>query len=378
MNISILGSSGSVGKQSVDVALHMGYTVGAISVGSNIKTAEEQIRILKPELCAVADEKAAKELAVRVKDTNTRIVGGKEGVCQAARYEKSDVVVNSIVGMAGLEPTLSAIDGGKKKIAIANKETLVCAGDIVMNKARENGVCMFPVDSEHSAIFQCLAGGNKIKKILLTASGGPFFGKTYEDLKDVDVKNTLSHPTWSMGAKITVDSATLANKGFEIIEACHLFGVTPDDIQVVVHRESIIHSMVEFEDNCVIAQMSLPDMRECIQYALTYPLRASSKTESIDFYTLGKLTFSRPDTNAFPLLDFACRAYKQGGIIPSCLNGANEEAVGLFLEGKIKFTDITELVIKVTEGFENIQSPDIDTIIESGYIARRKVAELAK
>jgi 1-deoxy-D-xylulose-5-phosphate reductoisomerase len=280
--------------------------------------------------------------------------------------------------MAGLEPTLAAIEGGKKKIAIANKETLVCAGDIVMQKAKEKGVCMFPVDSEHSAIFQCLAGGNKIKRILLTASGGPFFGKSYDELKEVDAKKALAHPTWNMGAKITVDSATLANKGFEIIEACHLFGVSPDDIQVVVHRESIIHSMVEFEDNCVIAQMSLPDMRECIQYALTYPLRAPSKTEPIDFYTLGKLTFAKPDTTAFPLLDFACKAYKMGGIIPSCLNGANEEAVKLFLEDRIKFTDVTELVIKVTESFENIKDPDIETIIESGYIARRKVAELVK
>lgn len=378
MNISVLGSSGSVGTQSIDVALHMGYKVGAISVGSNIKIAEEQIRLLSPEICAVADEKAAKDLAVRVKDTNTRILSGKDGVCEVARYEKSDVVVNSVVGMAGLEPTLAAIEGGKKKIAIANKETLVCAGDIVMQKAKEKGVCMFPVDSEHSAIFQCLAGGNKIKRILLTASGGPFFGKSYDELKEVDAKKALAHPTWSMGAKITVDSATLANKGFEIIEACHLFGVTPDDIQVVVHRESIIHSMVEFEDNCVIAQMSLPDMRECIQYALTYPLRAPSKTEPIDFYTLGKLTFAKPDTAAFPLLDFACKAYKMGGIIPSCLNGANEEAVKLFLEDRIKFTDVTELVIKVTESFENIKDPDIETIIESGYIARRKVAELVK
>lgn len=378
MNIAILGSSGSVGTQSIDVARHMGYTVGAISVGSNIKVAEEQIRLFSPELCAVADEKAASDLAIRVKDTATKVVGGEEGVCAVASYQKSDVVVNSIVGMAGLKPTLAAIDSRKKKIAIANKETLVCAGSIVMKKAKEKGACMFPVDSEHSAVFQCLAGGNKIKRILLTASGGPFYGKSYEELKNVDVKKTLSHPTWSMGAKITVDSATLANKGFEVIEACHLFGVEPEDITVVVHRESIIHSMVEFEDNCVIAQMSMPDMRECIQYALTYPKRMPSKTPSIDFYSLSRLTFGKPDHEAFPLLSFACKAYKMGGIIPSCMNGANEEAVKLFLEGEISFTDITELVIKVTNSFENIEGADIDDIIQGGLEARRRVLALVK
>ncbi len=374
MSISILGSSGSVGRQTVDVAVHLGITVDAISVGSNIDEAEKQIRLLRPTLCAVADKEKAKELAIRVKDTPCRIAGGDEGVIEVAAFEKSDTVVNSIVGMAGLLPTLAAIDSGKKKIALANKETLVCAGEIVMSRAKEKGCCIFPVDSEHSAIYQCLAGGNKIKKILLTASGGPFFGKTKEELLNVDLKKTLSHPTWNMGAKITVDSATLANKGFEVIEACHLFGVTPEDVQVVVHRESIIHSMVEFEDNCVIAELSLPDMRECIQYALTYPERKPSKTESLDFYALSGLTFHKPDGEAFPLLPFACRCFTLGGVIPSVLNGANEEAVKLFLNGKISFADITERVISVTEKFENVVCPSLDDIINCGMEARRRVA----
>lgn len=375
MKITILGSTGSIGRQSVDVALFMGYRVEALAFSRDIKTGEEQIRVLKPSLCAVFDEEAGKELALRVADTDTRVVYGEEGVLEAASLDGIDVVINSIVGMAGLKPTLCAIEH-TKRLALANKESLVCAGDIVMKRIKERGVELLPVDSEHSAIFRCLQSGTgEFNKLILTASGGPFFGKKAEELKDKGVKETLAHPTWSMGAKITVDSATLMNKGFEVLEACHIFNTVPEKIEVVVHRQSIIHSMVELPDRAVIAQLSVPDMRECIQYALTYPEIKESKLEALDFSKLKLLTFDEYDGETFPLLDFACKCFNRGGVIPSVLNGANEEAVAAFLRGEIKFPMISEAVMKITEEFENIASPDAATIIASGVEARRRTAQ---
>lgn len=379
MKITILGSTGSIGRQAVDVAIFMGYRVEAIAFSRDIKTGEEQIRLLKPRICAVFDEEAGRELSRRVADTDTKIVYGEEGVLEVASLDGIDTVINAIVGMAGLRPTLCAIEH-TKRLALANKESLVCAGDIVMKRIRKRGVELLPVDSEHSAIFRCLLSekNRKFKKLILTASGGPFFGKSNEELKDKGVEETLAHPTWSMGAKITVDSATLMNKGFEVIEACHIFNTDPSGIEVVVHRQSIIHSMVELPDNAVIAQLSVPDMRECIQYALTYPVVESSKLEALDFSKIRALTFDKYDGDTFPLLDFACRCFERGGVIPSVLNGANEEAVATFLKGKIKFTDIAQAVMKVTTEFENIKAPDADKIIEAGFEARRKVAELLR
>ncbi len=377
MKITILGSTGSIGRQSVDVAQYMGYEVTSLAFGSDIKTGEEQLRLLKPRICAVFNEEAGRELASRVSDTDTKVVWGEDGVIEAASYEDTDAVINAIVGMAGLRPTLAALEH-TKRLALANKESLVCAGDIVMKKIKDGGVSLIPVDSEHSAIFRCLRSGHegKFSKLILTASGGPFYGKSAEELKDKGVKETLAHPTWSMGAKITVDSATLMNKGFEVIEACHIFDASPDDIEVLVHRQSIVHSMAELPDGSVIAQLSVPDMRECIQYALTYPEVLPSKLEKLDFCKLGALTFAKYDGETFPLLDFACKCYKRGGVIPSVLNGANEEAVAKFLKGEIKFPAIAETVMKVTDNFENITDPDTEDIISAGFEARRRVREL--
>ncbi len=374
MKITILGSTGSIGKQSIDVAKHMGYSVPVITVGKNIKLAEEQIRDIKPQICAVADEGAAKLLRIAVADTSTDVISGSEGIIEAAGYLDSDVIINSIVGMAGLLPTLSALKTGSR-LALANKETLVCAGDIVMNEVKSRKVELIPVDSEHSAIFRCLVGNKKYKKLILTASGGPFFGKSSDELENVTIDKVLSHPTWSMGAKITVDSATLMNKGFEVIEACHLYDCTPQRVDVVVHRESIIHSMVQFEDNSYLAQLSQPDMRECIQYALTYPDILRSELDELDFSSHGKLTFYKPDNKAFPLLSFAEKMFEKGGIYPSAMNGANEEAVAIFLEGKISFSDISRSVMFVTEGMPDIKSPSLDDIISAGNEARMRVRE---
>lgn len=379
MKITILGSTGSIGRQAVDVALFMGYEVTALAFSRDIKTGEEQIRLLKPRICAVFDEDAGRELALRVADTDTKVVYGEDGVLEAASYRGVDVVINAIVGMAGLRPTLCALEH-VKRLALANKETLVCAGDIVMKKIKEKGVELLPVDSEHSAIFRCLRSemDGRFSKLILTASGGPFYSRTKDELKDMGVRQTLAHPTWQMGAKITVDSATLMNKGFEVIEACHIFDADPDDVEVLVHRQSIVHSMVELQDGAVIAQLSVPDMRECIQYALTYPKVKPSALERIDFCKLGALTFSKYDAETFPLLDFACDCYKRGGVIPSVLNGANEEAVAAFLQEKIKFPAISEAVMKVTSEFANKNEPTLEDIISAGFEARARVRELLK
>ena len=346
----ILGSTGSVGEQAVDVAKMMGVKVDAISAHRNVKRAEEQARFFGVKACAMSDTDAANDLKVRLADTDIKVYSGTDGICEMVAEVGSDrpeeyIVENSIVGEAGLLPTLATIKSGKR-LALANKESLVVGGDIVMSAAKESGKEILPVDSEHCAIFECLRAGKKseIKSLILTASGGPFFGSSSNELRDVTVEKALAHPTWKMGPKITVDSATLMNKGFEVIEAVHLFGVRPDQVKVVVHRESIIHSAVEYIDNSVIAQMSVPDMRHCVQYALTYPERMVAETKPLDLFEVGKLSFAAPDIETFVLLKKAYEAIEKGGALPAVLNAANEEAVAAFLDEKIGFYDIFEIV----------------------------------
>jgi len=344
----ILGSTGSVGEQAIDVARRDGVRVSAISAHKNVRRVEEQAREFSVDFCAMSDEDAAKDLRVRLADTDIKVFSGIEGIGEMIAGADGDVVLNSIIGKAGLEPTLAAIDSGKR-LALANKESLVVAGDIVMERARKNSVEVLPVDSEHCAIFQCLKAGSpqEIKKILLTASGGPFFGRTRDELDKISVAEALAHPTWKMGPKITVDSATLMNKGFEVIEAVHLFDVTSEQVEVVIHRESIIHSMVEYIDNSVIAQMSVPDMRLCVQYALNYPDRCEAIIDELDLFKISSLSFSRPDMDTFYLLKLAFETAKKGGALPAVLNAANEVAVAAFLDSRISFYKITELVSEV-------------------------------
>lgn len=371
----MLGSTGSVGRQALDVCRHRNIKVSALSAGSNISLLEEQIREFSPGLCAVADERAAADLAVRVADTGTRIISGKNSAEVIASEADADTVLNSVSGIAGLRPTLAAIRAGKR-LALANKESLVTYGKVVMAEAERRGVMILPVDSEHSAVFQCLSG-QKIKKIILTASGGPFFGKKREELARITPADALAHPTWSMGNRITIDSATLMNKGFEVIEAVMLFGVTPEQVGVVVHRESIIHSMVEYTDNAVIAQMGAPDMRLCVQYALTYPERYDSPVAELDLVKLSRLTFAEPDGEAFPLLPLAYRAVKRGGVVPAVMNGADEAAVAMFLDGRISFTDISDIVSAVTENAPEVECPTLEDIEAADREARRMAAEMA-
>ena len=339
--ISILGASGSVGTQALDVARSRGYEIDFISVGKNVRLAEAVAREFRVKYVAVADEGAYSDLKTRLADTDMRVLSGEEGIVEGIHLSESECAVNSIIGEAGLLPTLDVIDSGKR-LALANKESLVIAGDIVMKRARERGVEIIPVDSEHSAIFQSLKSGRneEIKKIILTASGGPFFEKTKEELKSVTLADTLAHPTWKMGKKITVDSATLMNKGFEVIEAAHLFSVSPDKIEVTVHRESILHSAVEYIDNAIIGEFSVPDMRMCVQYAVDYPKRMPSSSEELDLFKVGRLTFARPDEEKFPLLRLAKEAIAIGGAVPAVLNAADEVAVGAFLRERISFEGI--------------------------------------
>ena len=350
-SVAILGSTGSVGRQALEVAAHHGIPVDYISAHSSLDLLEEQVRAFRPRLCSVVDEKAAADLRVRIADTPTRVLSGKEGILTGITETTAPVVVNSILGEAGLLPTLATIDAGKR-LALANKESLVVAGQEVMRRAREKGIEILPVDSEHCAIFQCLQAGrrNEVRRLLLTASGGPFFGYTRGQLEKVSKREALAHPTWQMGAKITVDSATLMNKGFELIEAATLFDMPADAVSVVVQRQSIIHSMVEYIDNTVIAQLSVPDMRDCVQYALTYPTRAAGLTPPLDFFALGRLTFDQPDGEAFPLLPLAGEAYAAGGAVPACLNAANEEAVAAFLGEQLYLTDIFDIVSETVHG----------------------------
>jgi 1-deoxy-D-xylulose-5-phosphate reductoisomerase len=356
--VSILGSTGSIGRQTLEVTEHLNIKIRALSVFNNIDLLERQILKYSPELAAVYDKEAAQELKKRLSGVNTRITQGMDGLIEAALDSRADIIVTAISGEVGLEPTLAALRTGKR-VAIANKEPLVCAGGLVMKTAREYGAEIIPVDSEHSAIFQCLTEirlrkdgikklsklqSPQIKKIILTASGGPFRGLTHDELKKITPEQALKHPNWDMGKKITIDSATLMNKGLELIEAIHLFGLTPDQIEVVIHPESIIHSMVEFADGSTIAQLSSPDMRQPIQYALTYPNRQPSLTKPLDLTQIGQLTFEKPDHDTFPCLRLAFEAAKKGDAACAALNKANEEAVNLFLNNKISFTEIPEII----------------------------------
>ena len=353
----ILGSTGSVGTQAIDVAMREHIPVLALSADKNAKLIEEQARALGVRACAMNDVSAANDLKSRLADTSIKVYAGREGICHMIEEVSSDnenpvTAINSIVGGAGLMPTLSVLRSGKT-LALANKESLVVGGETVMKLAKEKNSEILPVDSEHSAIFQSLRSGNnkEIKKLILTASGGPFFGYNREQLEGITVERALAHPTWKMGAKITIDSATLMNKGFEVIEAVHLFDVSPDKVEVVVHRESIIHSAVEYIDNSIIAQMSKPDMRHCVKYALTHPQRTEAVTEELDLFSVGKLTFARPDMDTFRLLPLAIKAIKMGGAVPGVLNAANEVAVAAFLNKQISFVGIFELVEKTVDKF---------------------------
>jgi 1-deoxy-D-xylulose-5-phosphate reductoisomerase len=331
----------------------------------------------------MSDESAAKDLRERLADTSVRVYSGMDGVCEmiAQDYGKDEIVLNSVIGEAGLRPTLATLTAGKK-LALANKESLVCAGEVVMPLAREKKIEILPVDSEHCAIFQCLRSGEKkqIKRILLTASGGPFYGYTSEQLRDITVERALAHPTWSMGAKITIDSATLMNKGFEVIEAVHLFDVRPEQIEVLVHRESIMHSAVEYIDNSVIAQLSIPDMRHCVQYALTHPERADGVTEQLDLTKVGSMTFAKPDTKTFPLLALALHAIDLGGAVPAVLNAANEIAVAAFLSKKLSFCGIFEVVGETVRALETEAkcAHTVEEIFCFDELARVKAKELLK
>jgi 1-deoxy-D-xylulose-5-phosphate reductoisomerase len=375
--VAILGVTGSVGLQAVDVASSRGYNVDFISANQNVKETEKIARRLLPTYVAMADEKAANELKTSLADTDIEVLFGSEGILEGIRKSKSETVVNSIIGEAGLMPTLAVIEE-KKRLALANKESLVIAGDIVMKRARENGVEILPVDSEHSAIFQSLRSGkhSEIKRILLTASGGPFFGKGMEELKKVTLADTLRHPTWKMGHKITVDSATLMNKGFEVIEAAHLFSVSADKIEVVIHRESILHSAVEYIDNTVIGEFSVPDMRMCVQYAVDYPDRFNTASEQLDLFKVGSLTFSSPDLKAFPLLSLARKAMLLGTAMPAVLNAADEIAVEAFLSRKIGFTDIFDTVVFTFDSMTDRKDADtLEEIISADRHAREVARE---
>ena len=365
--IAILGSTGSIGTQTLEVARNNGdLEITALAAGSNIDLLERQIREFRPPLAAVWTEETAEELRIRTADLDVKIVSGMEGLLEVAAQPESEILVTAIVGMIGIRPTIAAMKAGKD-IALANKETLVTAGHIIMPLAKEKGVRILPVDSEHSAIFQCLNGENRVqlKKILLTASGGPFRGKKKEELKNVQVEDALKHPNWHMGRKITIDSATLVNKGLEMMEARWLFGVEPDNIQIVVQPKSIIHSMVEFVDGAVIAQLGTPDMKLPIQYALYYPERRYLPGDRLDFWTLGQITFEKPDMENFPGLRLAFDAAAAGGSLPTVYNAANERAVAMFLEKKIGFLEIPEIIQSCMEAHRVIPDPTVEQILET-------------
>ncbi len=355
-NISVLGSTGSIGTQTLDVVDKLNLNVTALTANSNVKLTEQQIRKYKPQIAVLFDEEKAKELQLAVKDTNTKVLSGMDGLIAAATEKSCELVLNSVVGMVGLLPTIAAANA-KKDIALANKETLVAGGHLVTDAVRDNNVRLLPVDSEHSAIFQCLQGmpqNKALKKLILTASGGPFFGRTRDELKDVTVEQALNHPNWSMGAKITIDSASMMNKGLEIIEASRLFDVEGDRIDVVVHRESIIHSLVEYDDNSVIAQLGLPDMRIPIQYAVTYPDRYESPVGELKLADIAKMTFFEPDYKTFECLTACKKALDTGGTATAVVNGANEEANALFRQGKISFLEIGSLVTESLNAVKTI------------------------
>ena len=370
--IAVLGSTGSIGRQSLDVIDACGMSVAALTANSSVERMEEQARQFKPELVALVDEKAADDLRVRLADTNVKVAGGMSGLLEAAAIPSADTVITSVVGMVGLRPTLAAIREGKR-IALANKETLVCAGELVLEEARDYGAQILPVDSEHSALFQSLEGNDprEVKRLILTCSGGPFYGKKAEELEHVTREEALRHPNWSMGAKITVDSATLMNKGLEFIEAMHLYHMPPEKISVLIHRESIIHSLVEYCDNAMIAQLGSPDMRLPIQYALTWPRRIPGPAAPLDLWGCGGLTFGTPDTDTFRCLALAYEAARMGGTAGAILNGANEAAVAQFLAGKIGFLDIARRVERAMERVAVVQEPGLEDILNADQEARR-------
>lgn len=376
-HLSILGATGSIGTQTIDILSSIDAEVVALTTNRNIKLLEQQARALHPKLCVAFDETAARDLKIALADTDITVMSGMDGLVAAATHPDCDTVVTAVVGMVGLLPTLAAIDAGKD-IALANKETLVCAGGLVMEAARKKGVHILPVDSEHSAIFQCVQAcqGNPLDKIILTASGGPFFGKTAEELRSVTREQALKHPNWSMGAKITTDSATMMNKGLELIEAMWLYDLPQEKIEIVVHRESIIHSLIEFVDGAVLAQLGVPDMRLPIQYALTYPARVPCKVPRLSLAEVGKMTFYPPDDKAFPAMNLARQAASRKGNAGAVLNGANEAAVGLFLSDKLPFWRIPELVAQTMERIPFVNDPTLDDILTSDREAREAVLSL--
>ena len=376
--IAILGSTGSIGTQSLEVIRSqpdMEATV--LAAGSNVELLEKQIREFHPKLVCVYKEDAAKLLKQAVADLDVTIVSGMDGLIEAAAFPETQIVVTAVVGMIGIRPTIAAIKAGKD-IALANKETLVAGGELVIKAAAEKGVKIYPVDSEHSAIFQCLQGneGNKLKGIILTASGGPFFGKTKSDLEGVTVEQALNHPNWSMGRKITIDSATLMNKGLEFIEAMWLFKLRPEQIEIVVHRQSVVHSAVEYEDNSVIAQLGVPDMKIPIQYALLYPERVECDVKKLSLTDYGKLTFEKPDYDTFDCLRACIKAVTIGGNLPAAVNGANEEAVAAFLDGRIDFLDIGRIVMNVCENTPREEIKCVEDVLEADRKARKRAKEL--
>ena len=373
--LSILGSTGSIGRQTLDVAEQMGLRVEAVTAHSSVERMEEQVRQFKPSLAVLTDKAAAKDLAVRIADTDTKVLGGFDALEDAATAPEADTVVTAVVGMVGLKPTLAAIRE-KKRIALANKETLVCAGQLVMDAADRYGAQIIPVDSEHSAIFQCLRGcgdRKEIKRLILTCSGGPFYGMTREEAAQMTRADALKHPNWKMGPKITVDCATLMNKGLEVIEAMRLYRLPLEQVDVVIHRQSIVHSLVEYQDGAVLAQLGTPDMRLPIRYAMTYPRRGESPAEPLDLLSCPPLTFAAPDREVFPCLRLAEEAATEGGTACAILNGANEEAVRLFLNDQIGFYDISRLVAEARAKVPVVRDPSLEEILAADAAARRSV-----
>lgn len=375
--IALLGSTGSIGTQSLDVCRMHGYRVVCLTANRRVDLMETQIREFRPDLVSMMDPVAADDLRTRVADTTTKVLSGMDGLIECATYSGADTVLNAVVGMVGLQPTLAAIQA-KKTLALANKETLVAGGHLVTNTAKAYGVDILPVDSEHSAIFQCLQGSPEkgaVKKLILTASGGPFFGKTLAELENVTAADALKHPNWDMGAKITIDSATMMNKGLEFIEAKWLFDMPIDAIDIVVHRESVVHSAIAYQDNSVIAQLGVPDMRIPIQYALTYPRRLPSPVQELSLVDYGKLTFYAPDYDTFRCINVCKDAIAAGGLRPAAANGANEESVRLFLNGKIKFTDIAVLNRAAMEACPQVADYTLDDVLQADRAARDYVIE---
>ena len=377
--ISILGATGSIGRQTLDVAEQLGLTVAALTANSNAERLEDQARRFRPRLAVLTDEAAAKDLAVRLADTGTKVLGGPEALTEAAVCPEADTVVTAVVGMVGLKPTLAAIRE-RKRIALANKETLVCAGQLVMDTAEQYGAEIVPVDSEHSAIFQCVQGcrdRGEIRRLILTCSGGPFYGQTAEEVAGRTKADALRHPNWTMGPKITVDCATLMNKGLEVIEAMRLYRLPLEQVSVVIHRQSIVHSLVEYRDGAILAQLGTPDMRLPIRYAMTWPNRAESPLEPLDLLSCPPLTFARPDRETFPCLRLAEEAAQEGGTACAILNGANEEAVGLFLREEIGFSVIPRLVADARAAVTVVRDPSLEDILAADRAARRAVLDRA-